>query len=43
MQIPLPTEEQALPGREDSVKITNSHFILNNPTISDFEKLKMGE
>ena len=38
MQIPLPTEDQALPGREVPVKITNSHFILNNPIIPNLDE-----
>ena len=44
MQIPLPTSEQALPGRDIPIQITNSHFVNGNPVIPPFsEKIKCAD
>ena len=44
MQIPLPTSEQALPGRDIPIQITNSHFVNGNPIISPFsEEIKCAD
>ena len=44
MQIPLPTSEQALPGRDIPIQITNSHFVNGNPIIPPFsEEIKCAD
>ena len=40
MKIPLPTSEQALPGRDVPIQITNSHFVNGNPIIPPFDEKK---
>ena len=44
MQIPLPTSEQALPGRDIPIQITNSHFVNGNPINPPFsEEIKFAD
>ena len=44
MQIPLPTSEQALPGRDIPILISNSHFVNGNPIIPPFsEEIKCAD
>ena len=40
MQILLPTSEQALPGRDIPIQITNFHFVNGNPIIPPFDEKK---